>query len=431
MRIAFCMIFCLPAIIIEYLMLTQNFDTNTNLTLIIPILILYFLAVVSYFLIELFSQGRYKNFSKIVLQLGWVVLLNVVLLGGLYTSRIIVVGYTPTAETVESVNIRRPGDLFYNDATDNSNEFFDNVYITDKNTIKNICENYNKSKPNIREKYCYLTVGFKQGFTTKYRKISVSEKEYKQFVERIDINDEYMKKITTVPEKIVSVNINNSTFSPGNPMLAKIYETAANEIKELDERKLFNEYFEASTQDSMIYDIVCYDEKGNQYTVPYIENRMPKTRITYYSAETYEVSEKTFKELEYSLSNPIVEMNYDSDEVEYYNERTVYLEENINSITPYGFKENKTKELFEYIKTNGKVYSKDKQLFSINYSFYRETNENKYKEAEIDTGFSLFKANTVAEDKYRSGNVYFFIDNEHIKEFFTIESMNEQEITLD
>ncbi len=421
MRIAFCLIFCLPAIIIEYLMLTQNYDTDTNLTLIIPILILYFFAIVSYFLIELFSQGKYKNFGKIVLQFGWVVLINVLLVGGLYVSREVVINYTPTAKTIEKINVRPKTDFFETSMNNyDTEEFFDNAYITNKDAIELICEKYNTSKPKADDKYRYLSVGFNEGKTTKYRVISVTKKEYKQLVEYIDINNDYMNKLTTVPETIVSANIPYADFSDNNPMVAKIYEAAANEIKSYSDSEIFNKLMRAVDNYLNICGIYCYDENGNEYVVPYIESLMNETRYAYDCATTYDVTDQTLSELEYSLTHPYVEMDKD-----YYNERYVYCKFDIDGFyCDYEFKENKTKELFEYIKTEGKVYKEDKILFSIDYDFCRKVDEEATSE---ETEFSLFNIDTLIENGYGYDTVHFFIDQEHIDEYFTLVSKEKSE----
>lgn len=436
MRIAFCLIFCLPAIIIEYLMLTQNFDTNTNLTLIIPILVLYFFSLIAYFLIELFSQGRYKNFGKIVLQFGWVVLLNILLLGGLYISREVVVNYTPTAETVDSITIRPVSeifDVFDNELYYDENLIFDNSYVTDKTVIADICEKYNQSKPKYNNtEYAIVTVGFNEGNSTKYRVISVTKRQLKSIVENIDIDDEYMKTITTIPEKITYASISNDFTgeeinSDTNPMVAKVYETSVNEIKSFEESEFFGTMLDCADTYSYIQKITCYDENNVKYEIPYCEYNMPKTKNSIQEATVFGTTAQQYKDLEFSLTHPIKESG-DED----YNSRSLYCyDENELAIYWFEFKEDKNEELLEYIKTEGKVYSEGKVLFEIYYNFNKKPDENSDDEnIRINTTFTLFDIATRTSNEYADDTVYFFIDKEHINEFFTVKNEKDKTIIL-
>ncbi len=423
MRIAFCLLFCLPSIIIEYLMLTQEATIQDDLMMIIPVLVFYFIAIVAYFLIELFSQGKYKKPLKIILQLGWVVLLNVLLIGGLYASNRVIINYTPTKDTVESVSVAPAYDIYDERFKEtNYDDFFENTFITDKETISLICTKYNYCKPDTASGFHTLKIGFKEGNKIKYRVVSFTRKEFKELSANIKINDDYLKKLTTIPENIDSIKIlENFNFESlsisSNPINIHIFETAINELKTFDNEKLFKTFYRGAEHfysNIDTYVIFCYDAKGNEIHIP-VSTTMKETQKAIKKARVYE--DVNYEELEYALTTP---ENY-SDSDGFYNDKWVYCEE-LEELY-FNFKQNKSKELLEYIKTEGKNYKEDKYLFVIEYEFYREG-----PEVENDLGFGL-GSSTVTN--YTDGEVSFFIDKEHINEFFRVTNYDDEKVLFE
>lgn len=395
-RTAFCMIFCLPAIIIIYAITIESreieLDEGSLLVATLGIIILYFFAILSYFLYEIFTKRKLS--AKAILQFGWVLLINVVLIVSLFATEKIVTSYNPDAQKVDTITIYKAsdGNDIFMDAVDSY--IGDNAYVTngayaeqqlieklvtgrktsDKEAIKIACDafkNYKNSKYSdpydnawyAGEGVTYITVGFTDGLTTTYRQFHILEDDLYAIINTLDLDDNAIANSMPKQEDIKSVMINpyysyDITVSVTGKEALEVYKTAVQEIGNVPVAESVERLF---TDDYFCYFATVTDNQNRTYYLPIYDDKMPKTVENITQAKVDEATEK-----DYRLLKEVFE-NYD-DEDSY-----AYYDLTINSGEYYELDEGNYDVFLDYIKTDGKVAGKGKRIFKIEF-------ENDYEE---------------------------------------------------
>ena len=195
--------------------------------------VMYILALIVYFAYEILSTLKWRNLLRSLPAVAAVVVLNFVLVGVIFAGTYFAKSYRPDADSVDSVRIV--------DITNNYNSknYPDNaiskVKITDKSvielvttTLKNNLEYYEKRGylPNVDpddyenfknvtssaypDRYVHnyeanfteITVAFKEGAVTRYRKIILTEDEFNIITEHLSKNENYRSAVMTLPEPV-------------------------------------------------------------------------------------------------------------------------------------------------------------------------------------------------------------------------------------
>ena len=385
------MIFCLPAIIIIYTITIESreieLDEGSLLVATLGIIILYFFAILSYFLYEIFTKRKLA--AKAILQFGWVLLINAVLIVSLFATEKIVTSYNPDAQKVDTISIYIPsgGDDIFMDAVDSY--IGDNAYVTnsayaeqqliekfvtgrktsDKEAIKIACDafkNYKNSKYSdpydnawyAGEGVTYITVGFTDGLKTTYRGFYILEDDLYTIINTLDLDDNAIANSMPKQEDIKSVMINpyyshDITGSITGKEALEVYKTALQEIGNVPVAESVVRLF---TDDYFCYFATVQDNQNRTYYLPIYEDKMPKTVETFMQAKVDEATER-----DYRLLKEVFE-NYDDEAEEVYN--YYYEIEDIKG-EYYDIDSVFFKDFIEYIKTNGKTFGEGKGIYRI------------------------------------------------------------------
>ena len=398
-RTAFCMIFCLPAIIIIYTITIESrkyeLDEGSLLVATLGIIILYFFAILSYFLYEIFTKRKLS--AKAILQFGWVLLINVVLIVSLFATEKIVTSYNPDAQKVDTITIYKAsdGNDIFMDAVDSY--IGDNAYETngayaeqqliekfvtgrktsDKEAIKIACDafkNYKDSKYSdpydnawhVGEGVTYITIGFTDGLKTTYRQFHILEDDLYAIINTLDLDDNAIANSMPKQEDIKSVMINphyshDITGSIAGKEALEVYKTAVQEIGNVPVAESVVRLF---TDDYFCYFATVTDNQNRTYYLPIYEDKMPKTVEQLTQAKVNKATER-----DYRLLKEVFE-NYD-DEDSY-----AYYDLTINSGEYYELDQANYDVFLDYLKTDGKVAGKGKRIFKIAFeNDYEETGE--------------------------------------------------------
>lgn len=196
-------------------------------------IVMYILALIVYLAYEILSTLKWRNLLRSLPAIAAVVVLNFVLVGAIYAGTYFAKSYRPDADRVDSVRIV--------DITNNYNSknYPDNaiskVKITDKSvielvttTLKSNLEYYEKrgylpnvdpddyenfknvTSPAYPDRYVHnyeanfteITVAFKEGAVTRYRKIILTEDEFNTVTEYLGKNENYRSAVMTLPEPV-------------------------------------------------------------------------------------------------------------------------------------------------------------------------------------------------------------------------------------
>ena len=395
-RTAFCMIFCLPAIIIIYTITIESreieLDEGSLLVATLGIIILYFFAILSYFLYEIFTKRKLS--AKAILQFGWVLLINVALIVSLFATEKIVTSYNPDAQKVDTITIYKASDgndifmdavdSYIGDNADETNGAYAEQQLieklvtgrktSDKKAIKLACdafEEYKIRKNNYTISYhsedvTNITVGFTDGLTTTYRQFHILEDDLYAIINTLDLDDNAIANSMPKQEDIKSVVINpyysyNDFSSVTGKEALEVYKTAVQEIGNVPVAESVVRLF---TDDYFSYFATVTDNQNRTYYLPIYEDKMTNSVENLMQAKVDESGER-----EYKLLKEVFE-NYD-DEDSY-----AYYDLTVNSGEYYELDEGNYDVFLDYIKTDGKVAGKGKRIFKIAFeNDYEETGE--------------------------------------------------------
>ncbi len=226
-------------------------------------IVMYILALIAYFAYEILSTLKWKNLLRSLPAIAAVVVLNFVLVGAIFAGTYFAKSYRPDADSIDSVRIV---DLTDNSNTENyPNNAISKVKITDRSvielvttTLNNNLEYYEKrgflpyvdpddyenfksitssAYPdryvnNNEKTFTEITVAFREGAVTRYRKIILTKDEFNIITEHLSKNESYRNAVMTLPEPV------NGTFglygidtdSDDQDELEEILETLQDEI---------------------------------------------------------------------------------------------------------------------------------------------------------------------------------------------------------
>ncbi|SEW33694.1 ABC transporter permease [[Clostridium] fimetarium] len=283
---------------IQYIFSIMIGKTKLDNSDLFYIIVFYIIAVIVMLLYELISTKKIKNVVHSIPSVGLLFLINILimlLLNGVYKSQI---NFNPSASDVKYIvvsNTSTNRDFDYFEYGMNGkkivNEELINLLV--ENLSKNIeyektsypssnySSNNNKSVAVEGTSYDmnpkYITVGFKTGFTVKYRRLYLDIETYEKYSKLLlsseDIKDFYLN----LPE------YNKNLMSFGNDLTVKenedIYNTLKEELKSMD-YNLWYSLLYAKNNGISLYWVYNVNDKSTNTTLP-LTSYTPKALLKY------------------------------------------------------------------------------------------------------------------------------------------------------
>ena len=242
-RIAVTMVICMPVCAMLL------FDAgNESLTIIIPVLFLYTVALTVWILWELITTKRWINVLKSLPYLGIVVVLNVAVVLGMFAARNAVLNFTPEPEEIKSVTVLSDRD--YNYLSDYDMLSYAGIKVGDKtvtneNSLRTISGALSKAVDSIKrgvsgsyesEQSYYVSLRIDSTRGTRYRELGLTAREYNDL--EAGFGNGPFEDETKIPETVTgNVNLYGIPYLKGNDTGDRIISIMRNELKEADADK--------------------------------------------------------------------------------------------------------------------------------------------------------------------------------------------------
>lgn len=260
--------------------------------------LVYGAAILAYLIFEVFCARKLHGLiRKGASTLLWLVVANVVLLGGMYGLGSTLYLYTPDAADIESVRIVSGIGESYSYHS-SSKEYFSSQVAKlklDDPTIKEIVSKQLKHTVGLLEvsqRHYYqkgenarsLTVAIDSGLFTRYRRIYVYTEDVEQLSERLYEQPEYRKVYTSLPESVASMDMQSDKSMwmhfKNNEELNGLYDVLKEEFDALDfetKFRLTSNLYERDTPLTNLYMRLSRSSGWQYFNLPIYQTLMPKT----------------------------------------------------------------------------------------------------------------------------------------------------------
>ena len=368
-----------------------------------PLLIIYLFIIIAMGVYELLTTKTVRNLKKIIPRTGILVLINILMLSGLFLGKTILSSYAPDASDIKSVSFSFNNydkdtlfDIYnYNSSLlswDNQYSNGDKDYFKQKATMyktsnKEVIELIASAYKRINNKEVIseerpLSVTINTGLCSRTRILPLSYKEYAKILNLITKENDFLSIFTDLPELNRS-QLSLSTEDNANlskDELLKLYNSARNEIKE-QPNYLFNDsYMERSIASIQFIQL---DINGYSIgTIP-IKPSLPETYKLYISLTNAKNPLSISKFLE--KCNSFSSSDYYSAIINLaaYNQGNSYVTDYDTSIYMDEFSSDKTvKEILSLLLKNESTSidftDKDSYLLNVTMSYYDYQKDKSY-----------------------------------------------------
>ena len=246
----------------------EAFSLSELPVMIYTISILYLLVCGVMLLYEVISTKKLKNIIKALPSIGILAVINVLII--LFTIGIYhrANSFSPDVDEIDYVVIEDSYLGSYDEQTKNYLDvLLNSIEYTDKDiltlvsdTLKENIKTASSSRYGYSENEFRIVVGIHSGLTTKYRRLTFPEKDYKALVAAQKANKEYIEAYQNLPI-LSGNNISIDTLSLTNKENKELYDIAREEIKSLDFSNLQMVFAEGY---SSIGDIIFYTTVNNE-----------------------------------------------------------------------------------------------------------------------------------------------------------------------
>ena len=291
-RIAFTMVICIFAIGQILLGINNKEQLNENISNIVAV---YILAIIAYYLFEIVTTKKINTLLRITKGLLVVVVLNIVIIAGVYLTSEYVYNNIPEKDEVESFslvyNIEDNKDVYlhlqvmqhlYKEYLRETTAVYDSECVEGIINTLETYRDYDYSPNPERNADCIVRINKKNGETL-YRQIAINDNLVQKIVSAYENDSKYVDKMTTDLENIIRLSFfeeygdeekNNYLNSDVNKEILdtfwKEYNALNDEEKKTiwdtdriyNERKFENVAYAVVKRDGMVFDMPLYlDDK--------------------------------------------------------------------------------------------------------------------------------------------------------------------------
>lgn len=398
--------------------------TRISSSEVFSIFVLYLVAIIVMLLYELISTKKFHNVVRSLPSVGFLVLINIfilLVLTGIYQSQL---NYKPEATDVQYITV---GTTKSNDKMDYFEYAMSSKKITDKELIKFLVDNLAKnieyektsypanvyfsntidystikelSSDDANKAYYQLIIGFKTGFTVKYRQIQLDMDTYNKYNSLLSSSEDIKDCYLNLPEynkNLMSFyNGHNAKRTLTEKEFEDIYNTLKDEVKNLDYTQWHSLLYEKSNSISIQLN---YNVNENQtITILPLTSYTPKALLKYMNyfnnsaTDVGKLKEDLKKIVDGKVSYGMGLQVFNSDFTE--NSQDVFKGENSATTN--------AKKLYEAIDFNSLITvdsltHKDQTLVNLN--LYVNDDKTNY-----------------TTNSYRNYSIYFYIDNTKLDE---------------
>lgn len=289
-RIAICMVFCLPATLELFSQSTESSTTYVTL--------FYFFGAVAYFLFEIITRRTFRTLLKTTLQFVFVILINIALFFGMTVCQSTIEAYQPSASDVDNVRLLVDSDYYkyyndyasFSDYTEYKNvNALTEIKIVDEEAEKilstalkdtlsgKIDADYYEVYDDTEDYANSLIIAFEQDGITRYRKVFLTLKQIDTLWKRLATRSEIVSEAKSFPDetKKLYFDIFDFTYIFDEEILLQdkqeVYKIAVDELQDVPISDMLNFYYFCDYGEDSIGYVELTDKKGNSYILPVFE----------------------------------------------------------------------------------------------------------------------------------------------------------------
>lgn len=267
------------------------------------VFVFYLMAVALMLLYELISTKKIKNVVRAIPSIGILAIFNILLMlsmYGIYESQL---NYNPEVGdisyiTVSYMNNNKNPDYyekmlsskkidsaelktFLSDILEKNIGYEKTSYPQDRYNLKEtVYSNGKTTVDNLTKKGGFITIGFKTGITTKYRKLYLNSAEYEEYFNILFASDDIREFYLNLPEydkNLMTIDTPNKDLSAEGK--EEIYESLREELKSVDYNTWYNLLYKQGTEGNLLWSYNINDTE----TVTYLPLTVytPKTVLKY------------------------------------------------------------------------------------------------------------------------------------------------------
>ena len=293
-------------------------------------IVFYIIAVLLYFIYELMTTKKWKNLLRAIPGLGIVLVLNGVLLGGLFGIYYTQLDFTPSAEEIKSISVlseTKSREIY--DLASYFEQRIGTVKINDSETIRVISDALQKNVQNIRNKKKpygqlenknntkELTCKIQTKFGARYRCVYIWEDDLQNIVEMLRKNENVRQIYMNLPEYREQDIILFGNTSLSRKQAKEIYDIMRYEVAVSDFALWYNHVNGLSLKTEPLYTFgvpVVLDMSTVQVNIPLYADICPQAAEKFIAYEK-KAQQETVDQIRAILQNAV--QNHDSYEKVY------------------------------------------------------------------------------------------------------------------
>ena len=415
------------AIIFNMLNVNRTYEQPSLRDDVFLLTVLYIIAILAVLIYELIATKKFRNLLSALKSLGYVAIVNIVLIGAMFGMYHGILSFTPDADDIKSVQI------FITDRADVNSDYYNALTGEIKLDSKEIRSVISEAlKDNVRETkwdsmayngyYGYVedyTVAINTSFGTRYRRIYFNESQYSSLINEIKKDTRYQEIFLKLPKySDVSINIYTSGIELTEDEEKKLYEYCREDYLAAEFTDVFGDANNYSESQIGSIDITVPVKTSTYPITVYIDEKTPSAYnylIGLISERNRDIIDDLVYEIEHFYEGTDAREGKTSADVCFFN----MTDENGNRFDKAVFnKDIDFKKLAEFIKNNANNTPKlGDPMISV--MFYREVFEY-----EIIDGETYEKYNPEASKEYF---VYIKAEKGKLPDFYTNPYLNETE----
>ena len=407
------------AIIFNMLNVNRTYEQPSLRDDVFLLTVLYIIAILAVLIYELIATKKFRNLLSALKSLGYVAIVNIVLIGAMFGMYHGILSFTPDADDIKSVQI------FITDRADVNSDYYNALTGEIKLDSKEIRSVISEAlKDNVRETkwdsmayngyYGYVedyTVAINTSFGTRYRRIYFNESQYSSLINEIKKDTRYQEIFLKLPKHSdVSINIYTSGIELTEDEEKKLYEYCREDYLAAEFTDVFGDANNYSESQIGSIDITVPVKTSTYHITVYIDEKTPSAYnylIGLISERNKDIIDDLVYEIEHFYEGTDAREGKTSTDVCFFN----MTDENGNRFDKAVFnKDIDFKKLAEFIKNNANNTPKlGDPMISV--MFYRDTFEY-----EIINGETYEKYNPEASKEYF---VYIKAEKGKLPDFYT------------